>query len=186
MGKKRDNVRWTAVSVSCVFLRSLHGKLSTSAPPRVDVCVQSGSGKRSGSVSKPALFFPPLVPIDIHEPVGGEMWNVHQGWAYRTLRVWPTFSILFRGEFSVSRIFIIHRAVRVSFFSRVLYRGRRAGCPRTYIFLHVFFFPLPCTTSTFRRCPIKKRILLCEHIVTSRKVVPRQYIYICEYFLGSI
>lgn len=58
MGKKRDNVGWTAVSVSCVFLRPLYGKLSTFAPPRVDVCAQSGSGKRSRSVFKPALFSP--------------------------------------------------------------------------------------------------------------------------------
>jgi len=33
------------------------------------VCAQSRSGKRSRSVSKSALFFPLLVPIDIHEPI---------------------------------------------------------------------------------------------------------------------
>jgi len=63
-------------------------------------------------------------------PTGGKMWNVHQGWAYRTLRVWPTFSILFRGGFSVSRIFIIHCV----FSTHVVFLAcsislRCAGCP---------------------------------------------------------
>lgn len=137
MGKKRDNVRWTAVSVSCVFLRPLYGKLSTFAPPRVDVCAQSG--KRSRSVSKPASFFP-SVPIDIHEPVRPAAkcgTSTRDGLIERC--VWPMFSILFRGGFLVSRIFIAHRAIRVSFPSHVphLYERRLFS----YIFLHVLSCP---------------------------------------------
>lgn len=104
-----------------VFLRPLHSELSTSAPPRVDVCAQSGSGKRSRSVSKLALFFSPPVPIDIHEPVRPAAkcgTSTRDGLIERC--VWSTFSILFHGGVLVSRIFIAYRAIRVSFLSRVL------------------------------------------------------------------
>lgn len=118
MGKKRDNVRWTAVSVSCVFLL-VHFTASFQRPLLREsrcVCTQSGSGKRSGSVSKPALFFPFLStsPSDprrnAERPPGTDLSNVASG------RPSPFY---FTAGFLVSRIFIADRAVCVSFFPRV-------------------------------------------------------------------
>lgn len=65
----RDNVRWTAVSVSCVFPSSTSRQaFNVRSSEGTDVWAQSspGSGKRSRSVSKlRSFFFPPfrLVPI---------------------------------------------------------------------------------------------------------------------------
>jgi len=87
MGKKRDNVRWTAVSVSCVLLHPLHGKLSTSIPSRecTRVCTV-GIGKTFQISFQVGPFFPSARPYrhPRAHSTSGEMRNVHQGWAYRT------------------------------------------------------------------------------------------------------
>lgn len=145
-GGGEETRRWTAVSVSCVFLRPLHGKLATFAPPRVDVCAQSG--KRSRSVSRPALFFP-SIPIDIHEsvrsaaerPPGMGLSNVASG------RRSPFY---FAANFSFLGFLSPVRAICVSFLSHVpqLYGAQARISPCSSL-------PLPCTV---RRRLIKKRI----------------------------
>lgn len=144
MRKKRDNVRWTAVSVSCVFLRSLCSKLSTTAPPRVDVCAQSRSGKTfqisfqvgpffslRSSLSTSTELVRPAAKCG-ERPPGMGLSNVASG---RRSPFYLAMGFSFLGFLSRPP-----RSTRCRFSRVFRISTTRAGCPPIHIFST--FFPL--------------------------------------------
>lgn len=127
--------------------------------------VRSSEGRRVCTVGLGKTFqisfqagsFFPFVPIDIHEPVRPAAkcgTSTRDGLIERC--VWPTFSILFRGGFLVSRIFIAHRAIRVSFPSHVPHLYERRLFSSAYLST---FSPAPSARASREKAdPIKKRI----------------------------
>lgn len=141
----RDNVRWTAVSVSCVFPSSTSRQaFNVRSSEGTDVWAQSssGSGKRSRSVSKLRSFFF-FLPFDsslyrhprTRPSTCGEMRNVHRGWAYRTLRLADVLHFISRWVLHFSDFYRPSRDTRVVFLpcSASL---QHTDCPRA-LYMHI-------------------------------------------------
>lgn len=134
-----------------------------------DVCAQSGSGKRFGSVSKPPpfFFFPPLVPIDNHEPVQPA---AKRGTSTRDGLIelaWQRSPFYFAAGFSFSDFYRRPRTAKVYAcrFSRA-FRISTTRSSNTHI-SHVFFSFL------FRRINVGRRPIKASSLIQRERTYAR-------------
>jgi len=127
--EKQDNSRWSCgfstVHACDVYVCDAFPSPSLARPSafvcssegRAKAAHSLGAGETFGSVSKPALFF--LPPLSTSVKPSNPRRNAERPPGMGLSNAWQRSSILFRGGVPVSRIFIVDRAVRVSFLSRV-------------------------------------------------------------------